>query len=45
MLKTFKELKRIVGDFNDLTVFEAKKLFPDAFNNEVEELRKKLSGF
>jgi hypothetical protein len=38
LIKTYREMKRIVGDFNDLTVLDAKKLFPDAFDSRVSEL-------
>jgi hypothetical protein len=28
MIKIFKELERVVGNFDDLTIVDAKKLFP-----------------
>jgi hypothetical protein len=39
VIKSFKEISRLVGEFDDLTLFDAKKLFPDAFNSQVEETR------
>ena len=44
VIKTFKEISRLVGEFDDLTLFDAKKLFPDAFNSQVEETRQKFEG-
>ena len=44
LIKTFRELKRIVGDFDDLSVLDAKRLFPDAFDSRVGELLKGLNG-
>ena len=38
LIRTYREMKRIVGDFNDLTVLDAKKLFPDAFDSRVSDL-------
>ena len=38
LIKTFREMKRIVGDFDDLSVIDAKKLFPDAFDSRVTDL-------
>ena len=44
IIKTFKEMQRVVGDFKDLSVVDAKKLFPEAFDSRVGELQKGLSG-
>ena len=44
VIKTFSELRRVVGNFEDLTIFEAKKMFPDAFDSKVGELHKKLTS-
>jgi hypothetical protein len=44
LIKTFKEMRRIIGDFDDLTVIDAKKLFPDAFDSRVSDLLKGLNG-
>lgn len=44
MIKIFKEIQRVSGNFKGLTVFDAKKMFPQAFQNEVAELQKKLNG-
>jgi hypothetical protein len=37
-------MRRVVGDFDDLTVIDAKKLFPDAFDSKVSDLLKGLNG-
>ena len=42
IVKTFKELQRVVGNFENLEVLEAKKLFPQAFSSEVDGLLKGL---
>lgn len=44
IIATFKELQRIVGNFDSLTVFDAKKLFPSVFNKEVDNARNSLQG-
>ena len=44
MIKTFSELKRIVGNFEDMSLFDAKKMFPEAFNSKVDSLGKKLNA-
>lgn len=44
IVKTFKEMQRVVGDFKDLSVIDAKKLFPEAFDSRVGELQKGLNG-
>jgi hypothetical protein len=31
MIKIFKEIQRVSGNFKGLTVFDAKKMFPQAF--------------
>jgi hypothetical protein len=38
LIKTFREIKRIAGDFEDLTLIEAKRLFPEAFDSKVSSL-------
>jgi hypothetical protein len=43
MVKTFSELKRIVGNFEDMSLLDAKKMFPDAFDSRVDLLSKKLN--
>lgn len=45
LIGTYKELQRVIGDLNSLTVVDAKKLFPDAFNQKVENASKKLKDF
>ena len=45
LINTYKELQRIIGDLNSLTVIDAKKLFPDAFDQRVENASKKLKDF
>ena len=45
LIDTYKELQRIMGDLNSLTVIDAKKLFPDAFDQKVENASKKLKDF
>ena len=45
LIDTYKELQRIIGDLNSLTVIDAKKLFPDAFDQRVENASKKLKDF
>ena len=45
LIDTYKELQRIIGDLNSLTVSDAKKLFPDAFDQRVENASKKLKDF
>ena len=44
LLATFREIKRIVGDMESLTLIDAKRLFPDAFDKEVDSLSAKLKG-
>ena len=44
IIDAFKEIKRLVGDFDDLTLLDAKKLFPDAFNSQVDETRNKFES-
>ena len=44
LIKTFREIKRVVGDFDNLSVFDAKKLFPDAFDTKVSDLLSSLSN-
>lgn len=43
LIKTFRELKRITGDFNDLSVLDAKRIFPDAFDSRVLDLQSSLN--
>lgn len=43
MVKTFSELKRIVGNFEDMSLLDAKKMFPDAFDSKIDLLSKKLN--
>jgi hemerythrin superfamily protein len=43
MVKTFSELKRVVGNFEDMSLLDAKKLFPDAFDSKVDLISKKLN--
>ena len=45
LIDAYKELQRIIGDLNSLTVIDAKKLFPDAFDQRVESASKKLKDF
>ena len=45
LIGTYKELQRVIGDLNSLTVVDAKKLFPDAFNQKVENASQKLKDF
>lgn len=45
LIDTYKELQRTIGDLNSLTVVDAKKLFPDAFDQKVENASKKLKDF
>lgn len=45
LIGTYKELQRVIGDLNSLTVVDAKKLFPDAFNQTVENANQKLKDF
>lgn len=45
LIGTYKELQRAIGDLNSLTVVDAKKLFPDAFNQTVENANQKLKDF
>lgn len=45
LIDAYKELQRIIGDLNSLTVIDAKKLFPDAFDQRVENASKKLKDF
>lgn len=45
LIDTYKELQRIIGDLNSLTIIDAKKLFPDAFDQRVENASKKLKDF
>ena len=42
IISTFRELQRIVGDFSSLTVVDAKKLFPEAFDKRVDDARESL---
>lgn len=44
IISTFRELQRIVGDFSSLTVADAKKLFPEAFDKRVDDARQALNG-
>ena len=45
LIDTYKELQRIIGDLNSLTIIDAKKLFPDAFDQRIENASKKLKDF
>lgn len=45
LIDTYKELQRTIGDLNSLTVVDAKKLFPDAFDQRIENASKKLKDF
>ena len=45
LIDIYRELQRIIGDLNSLTVIDAKKLFPDAFDQKVENASKKLKDF
>ena len=42
IVEKYREIQRIVGNFSDLKLVDAKKLFPDAFNNEIGEFQNKL---
>lgn len=44
IISTFRELQRIIGDFSSLTVVDAKKLFPEAFDKRVDNARQALNG-
>ena len=44
IISTFRELQRIIGDFSSLTVVDAKKLFPEAFDKRVDDARQALNG-
>lgn len=44
IISTFRELQRIIGDFSSLTVVDAKKLFPDAFDKRVDSARESLQS-
>lgn len=44
IISTFRELQRIIGDFSSLTVVDAKKLFPDAFDKRVDNARESLQS-
>ena len=44
MLSTFEELQRVVGNFETLTLFDAKKMFPDAFDQKVQSLKNSLES-
>lgn len=44
VISTFRELQRIVGDFSSLTVVDAKKLFPEAFDKRADDARQALNG-
>jgi hypothetical protein len=43
MVKSFNEIRRIVGNFKDMSLLDAKKMFPSAFDSRVGELDKSLS--
>ena len=43
MVKSFNEIRRIVGNFEDMTLLDAKKLFPSAFDSRVGDVDKSLS--
>lgn len=45
LIGTYKELQRVIGDLNSLTVVDAKKIFPDAFNQTIENASQKLKDF
>ena len=44
LISTFENLQRIIGGFDDLELLDAKKLFPQAFNAKVKELKDSLAG-
>lgn len=44
IISTFRDLQRIVGDFSSLTLVDAKKLFPEAFDKRVDSARQALNG-
>ena len=44
MLSTFEEIQRVIRNLDTLTVLDAKKLFPAAFDERVESLKSTLGG-
>ena len=44
IISTFRDLQRIIGDFSSLTVVDAKKLFPEAFDKRVDDARGALNN-
>ena len=45
LINTYRELQRIIGDFKSLTVVDAKKLFPDAFDQRIDATNQKLKDY
>ena len=44
IISTFEEIQRVVGNFENMELIDAKKLFPSAFDSKVKELKSTLSG-
>lgn len=42
IVEKYREIQRIVRNFDDLKLIDAKKLFPDAFKSEIGEFQNKL---
>lgn len=44
LISIFEDIQRVVGNFDNLEVLDAKKLFPQAFDNRVKDLKEVLNG-
>lgn len=44
LLNIFEDLQRVIGNFDSMQLLDAKKLFPDAFDKKVSDLRASLTG-
>lgn len=44
IIEKYREIQRVVGNLSDLQIADAKKLFPDAFKSDVDDLSNKLNS-
>ena len=44
LIETFEELQRVMGDLSTKSVIDLKKMFPEAFDSRIDDLRNSMSS-
>jgi hypothetical protein len=44
LIQTFEELQRVMGNISTKSVIDLKKMFPEAFDSRIDDLRDSMSS-